>query len=123
MAYLIFILTLIFCVVLGLLIATNKERFPLKSKIALGTSLLLIAALIGIYNTLQNRENEMLNKLKGAFMREIPLNCKYQGRIITVLPKDFNISKGTMSFQGKNDTEFSHIIIPLQECIMQEESQ
>ena len=39
-----------------------------------------------------------------------------------VSAKDFNLSNGTMSFQGKSNASFSHIVIPLQDCVLKEQN-
>ena len=71
-------------------------------------------------NTLQEKESENLSTLKSAFVRDIPLVCSYQGSAIEITQTDFNLSNGTMSFQGKPNSSYSHIIIPLQDCTLQE---
>ena len=83
---------------------------------------LTLAGLIGIYNILQENESEKLNALKSAFLREKPIECKYQGKDMIVSAKDFNLSNGTMSFQGKSNASFSHIVIPLQDCVLKEQN-
>lgn len=123
MGYMIFFLTLLLFVALGLLLTKYKKYISNKSKIIIGVCLLLIAALIAVYNVLQDKKNENLNLIKNAFIHKIPIECHYQSRIINVNSDDFNISYGTMSFQGKHNTSSSHIVIPLQDCNVQEQPQ
>ena len=99
-----------------------KEQISRKSKIIIGICFLTLAGLIGIYNILQENESEKLNALKSAFLREKPIECKYQGKDMIVSAKDFNLSNGTMSFQGKSNGSFSHIVIPLQDCVLKEQN-
>lgn len=104
------------------LLSKYKEQISRKSKIIIGICFLALAALIGIYNILQENESEKLNALKSAFLREKPIECKYQGKDMIVSAKDFNLSNGTMSFQGKSNASFSHIVIPLQDCVLKEQN-
>lgn len=104
------------------LLSKYKEQISRKSKIIIGIYFLALAALIGIYNILQENESEKLNALKSAFLREKPIECKYQGKDMIVSAKDFNLSNGTMSFQGKSNASFSHIVIPLQDCVLKEQN-
>uniref|UniRef100_UPI0025B4D7B9 hypothetical protein n=1 Tax=Helicobacter japonicus TaxID=425400 RepID=UPI0025B4D7B9 len=111
MGYLIFLLILLLLVFIFVLLSKYKEQISRKSKI-----------IIGIYNILQENESEKLNALKSAFLREKPIECKYQGKDMIVSAKDFNLSNGTMSFQGKSNASFSHIVIPLQDCVLKEQN-
>lgn len=104
------------------LLSKYKEQISRKSKIIIGICFLALAGLIGIYNILQENESEKLNALKSAFLREKPIECKYQGKDMIVSAKDFNLSNGTMSFQGKSNASFSHIVIPLQDCVLKEQN-
>ncbi|WP_334096554.1 hypothetical protein [Helicobacter typhlonius] len=116
MGYIIFLLTLLLFVLIFVLLARYKEHISRQSKIIIGVCFLALAVLIGIYNLVQEDESEKLNAIKGAFLRGIPIVCNYQGKEIGISAKDFNLSNGTMSFQGKNNASFTHIVIPLQEC-------
>ena len=120
MGYLIFVLTLLLFVAIGLLVGKYKNHISRKTQVLIGASFLAIALLIGIYNTLQEKESENLSTLKSAFVRDIPLVCSYQSSAIEITQTDFNLSNGTMSFQGKPNSSYSHIIIPLQDCTLQE---
>lgn len=122
MGYLIFLLILLLLVFIFVLLSKYKEQISRKSKIIIGIYFLALAALIGIYNILQENESEKLNALKSAFLREKPIECKYQGKDMIVSAKDFNLSNGTMSFQGKSNASFSHIVIPLQDCVLKEQN-
>lgn len=122
MGYLIFLLILLLLVFVFVLLSKYKEQISRKSKIIIGIYFLALAALIGIYNILQENESEKLNALKSAFLREKPIECKYQGKDMIVSAKDFNLSNGTMSFQGKSNASFSHIVIPLQDCVLKEQN-
>lgn len=122
MGYLIFLLILLLLVFVFVLLSKYKEQISRKSKIIIGICFLALAALIGIYNILQENESEKLNALKSAFLREKPIECKYQGKDMIVSAKDFNLSNGTMSFQGKSNASFSHIVIPLQDCVLKEQN-
>lgn len=122
MGYLIFLLILLLLVFIFVLLSKYKEQISRKSKIIIGICFLALAALIGIYNILQENESEKLNALKSAFLREKPIECKYQGKDMIVSAKDFNLSNGTMSFQGKSNASFSHIVIPLQDCVLKEQN-
>ncbi|MDE7235281.1 hypothetical protein [Helicobacter japonicus] len=122
MGYLIFLLTLLLLVFIFVLLSKYKEQISRKSKIIIGICFLALAGLIGIYNILQENESEKLNALKSAFLREKPIECKYQGKDMIVSAKDFNLSNGTMSFQGKSNASFSHIVIPLQDCVLKEQN-
>ncbi|TLD87478.1 hypothetical protein LS66_008145 [Helicobacter sp. MIT 03-1614] len=116
MGYIIFILLLVFFVVVGVILAQNKDKIPRKTKIVLGLCLLLIALLIGIYNILQEKESEEFSRLKSAFMHNKILTCAFQSRTLTISAEHFILSNGTMSFQGKSNTPYNGIIIPLQDC-------
>ncbi|WP_301193646.1 hypothetical protein [Helicobacter japonicus] len=122
MGYLIFLLILLLLVFIFVLLSKYKEQISRKSKIIIGICFLTLAGLIGIYNILQENESEKLNALKSAFLREKPIECKYQGKDMIVSAKDFNLSNGTMSFQGKSNASFSHIVIPLQDCVLKEQN-
>lgn len=122
MGYLIFLLILLLLVFIFVLLSKYKEQISRKSKIIIGICFLALAGLIGIYNILQENESEKLNALKSAFLREKPIECKYQGKDMIVSAKDFNLSNGTMSFQGKSNASFSHIVIPLQDCVLKEQN-
>lgn len=116
MGYVIFILLLVLFVIVGLMLAQNKDKIPRKTKIILGVCLLLIALLIGIYNSLQEKESEELSLLKNAFTHNKNLTCTFASRTLTISAEHFILSNGTMSFQGKSNTPYNGIIIPLQDC-------
>ncbi|TLD97641.1 hypothetical protein LS71_002545 [Helicobacter jaachi] len=116
MGYVIFILTLLLFVLIGLFIGKNKGQFSKKTKIILGISLLGIALLIGLYNMLQDTESKKLDSIKNAFLNHMPLQCKNGTQSLQVSGEHFTLSYGTMSFQGKADSPFAYVIIPLQTC-------
>lgn len=115
MGYVVFVLILL-CIVALLLILAKSEGSK-KQRIIVALSVLVILALIGVYNILQESQSERLVSLKSAFLQKQDITCTYQKREIVVNSKDFSLSNGTMSFQGKSD-EFKGIIIPLQDCAL-----
>lgn len=114
MGYFIFILLLFLFVAVGLVFA--KSSFSIKTKVILGICVLSLIVLIGVYNLLQNKQTQNLERLKTAFASEIPLTCSFQGRNLSITSKDFTLSNGTMSFQGRADSKYNRIIIPLKDC-------
>lgn len=114
MGYFIFILLLFLFVAVGLVFA--KSKLSTKTKVILGICILSLAILIGVYNLLQNKQTQNLERLKTAFVSETPLTCNFQGKQLRVTTQNFTLSNGTMSFQGKADSKYNRIIIPLQDC-------
>ena len=115
MGYFIFILLLFLFVAIGLVFA--KSKLSTKTKVILGICILSLAILIGVYNQTQN-----LERLKTAFVSETPLICNFQGKQLRVTTQSFTLSNGTMSFQGRADSKYNRIIIPLQDCDIESES-
>lgn len=120
MGYFIFVLLLFLFVAVGLVFA--KSKLSTKTKVILGICILSLAILIGIYNLLQNKQTLNLERLKTAFVSEVPLTCSFQDRNLIITSKDFSLSNGTMSFQGRADSKYNRIIIPLQDCDIESES-
>ncbi len=117
MGYLIFILLLFVFVGIGLVFA--KSNMSKKTKMILGICVLSVGILIGVYNLLQEKQSQNLNLLKTAFMSQAPLICHFQGKSLSITSQSFTLSNGTMSFQGKPDTKYNHIVIPLQDCSLE----
>ena len=120
MGYFIFVLLLFLFVAIGLVFA--KSKLSSKTKIILGICILSLALLIGVYNLLQNKQTLNLERLKTAFVSETPLICNFQGKQLRVTTQNFTLSNGTMSFQGRADSKYNRIIIPLQDCDIESES-
>lgn len=121
MGYFIFILLLFLFVAIGLVFA--KSKISSKTKMILGICVLSLAVLIGVYNLLQNKQTQNLERLKTAFASGVPLTCSFQGKQLSVTTQNFTLSNGTMSFQGRADSKYNRIIIPLQDCDIESEAQ
>lgn len=123
MGYVIFILILLLLIAFIITFTQGKENVSRKSKLIFALSAFLLVALIAIYNYLQDKKSEEISLLRDAFLQGKSLECKIQSQLYTITKDTFNFSNGTMSFLGKPNTEFNHLIIPLQECTIEQPSE
>lgn len=122
MGYVIFILILLLLVAFIVTFTQGKENISRKGKLTFTLSAFLLIVFIAVYNYLQDKKSEETSLLRDAFLQGKPLKCKSQSQPYIITKDTFNFSNGTMSFLGKPNTEFNHLIIPLQECTIEQSS-
>lgn len=120
MGYVIFILILLLVIFAILAFTQGRENISFKSKLTFALSVITLIVLIAVYNYLQDKKSEEISLLRNAFLQGKPLICKAQSQSYTITKDTFNFSNGTMSFLGKPNTEFNHLIISLQECALKQ---
>lgn len=87
-----------------------------KARISIGIALLVIAASIGIFTLNQDKTEANLTQLAQSFLQGKTLECQTLTKTLQADNKTFNFISGTLTLMGKDNTEFSRIIIPLKAC-------
>lgn len=111
-------LIVILVVLVILLIVQLLVRFEILSanaRFVVGVVLLFVAICIGVFTSMQDKNESYIRQLSEVFLQGRNITCKLNGDNIDVNNTKFNFVSGTLSVIGK-EGEYYKVNIPLKNC-------
>lgn len=108
-----FVIIVLMAIFIGtILYFVIRKRLNKLNMIIVGILFVIIIIVVGFYTFSQNQTGKKDADLIASFLRNENLQC---GDIV-VNKNNFNFISGTLSFVGKENTDFFRNVIPIEKC-------